>query len=164
MSWQKSGSTDINKKHQDAWLALLADLSPGEQSIVVVVFGYTRLSQPDKQVTKAQAVVAVATEEATELVSEELAPIKAESLAETTVATHAALEAQVGDLNEDLIKDNFVIVYHLLDEKMDSGFPLTIQTNILNDIIAPPNIVSRMFKCEQYSSTRHCISCSMACK
>jgi len=163
MSWQKSGSTDIDKKHQDAWLALLADLSPGEQSIVVVVFGYTRLSQPDKQVTKAQAVVAVATEEATELVLEELAPIKAESFAETTVATHAALEAQVGDLNEDLIKDNFVIVYHLLDE-MDSGFPLTIKTNILNDIIAPPNIVSRMFKCEQYSSTRHWISCSMACK
>ena len=55
---------------------------------------------------------------------------------------------------------------------MDSGFPLTKQPNILSDIIATPNIVSRMFKrcdwgffkCEQYSSTCHCNSCSMAWK
>ncbi|KAJ0974679.1 hypothetical protein J5N97_016644 [Dioscorea zingiberensis] len=33
----------------------------------------------------------------------------------------------LGSLNEDLIKDNFVIVYQLLDEMMDNGFPLTTE-------------------------------------
>ncbi|KAJ0974683.1 hypothetical protein J5N97_016648 [Dioscorea zingiberensis] len=33
----------------------------------------------------------------------------------------------LGSLNEDLIKDNFVIVYQLLDEMMDNGFPLTME-------------------------------------
>lgn len=106
MLWQKSGFIDIDKIHQDAWPALLADLSSGEQSIVAVAFGYTRLFQPDKPVTKAQAAVALATGEAAELVSEELARIEAESLADTAVATHAALEAQVQkDLNASFEKE-----------------------------------------------------------
>eukprot|EP00249_Psilotum_nudum_P016930 c26062_g1_i1 orf=128-1378(+) len=54
------------------------------------------------------------------------------------------LSEYLGGLNEDLIKDNFVIVYELLDEMMDSGFPLTTELNKLKEIIAPPNIVSRM--------------------
>lgn len=106
MLWQKSGFIDIDKIHQDAWPALLADLLSGEQSIVAVAFGYTRLFQPDKPVTKAQAAVALATGEAAELVSEELARIEAESLADTAVATHAALEAQVQkDLNASFEKE-----------------------------------------------------------
>ncbi|XP_021690594.2 AP-3 complex subunit mu isoform X2 [Hevea brasiliensis] len=47
-------------------------------------------------------------------------------------------------LNEDLIKDNFVIVYELLDEMIDNGFPLTTEPNILREMISPPNIVSKM--------------------
>ncbi|XP_042009367.1 AP-3 complex subunit mu-like isoform X2 [Salvia splendens] len=47
-------------------------------------------------------------------------------------------------LNEDLIKDNFVIVYELLDEMIDNGFPLTTEPNILREMIAPPNIVSKV--------------------
>lgn len=50
----------------------------------------------------------------------------------------------LGGLNEDLIKDNFVIVYELLDEMMDNGFPLTTEPNILRELIAPPNIMSKM--------------------
>lgn len=50
----------------------------------------------------------------------------------------------LGALNEDLIKDNFVIVYELLDEMMDNGFPLTTEPNILREMITPPNIVSKM--------------------
>ncbi|GJW45588.1 AP-3 complex subunit mu [Tanacetum coccineum] len=50
----------------------------------------------------------------------------------------------LGGLNEDVIKDNFVIVYELLDEMIDNGFPLTTEPNILRDMIAPPNIVSKM--------------------
>ncbi|KAK6139420.1 hypothetical protein DH2020_026827 [Rehmannia glutinosa] len=47
-------------------------------------------------------------------------------------------------LNEDLIKDNFVIVYELLDEMIDNGIPLTTEPNILREMIAPPNIVSKV--------------------
>ncbi|XP_065853637.1 AP-3 complex subunit mu isoform X1 [Euphorbia lathyris] len=47
-------------------------------------------------------------------------------------------------LNEDLIKDNFIIVYELLDEMIDNGFPLTTEPNILHEMIAPPNIVSKV--------------------
>ncbi|XP_042058597.1 AP-3 complex subunit mu-like isoform X2 [Salvia splendens] len=47
-------------------------------------------------------------------------------------------------LNEDVIKDNFVIVYELLDEMIDNGFPLTTEPNILREMIAPPNIVSKV--------------------
>uniref|UniRef100_A0A0D6R4Y2 MHD domain-containing protein n=1 Tax=Araucaria cunninghamii TaxID=56994 RepID=A0A0D6R4Y2_ARACU len=54
------------------------------------------------------------------------------------------LSDYLGGLNEDLIKDNFVTVYQLLDEMMDSGFPLTTEPGILKEMISPPNIVSRM--------------------
>uniref|UniRef100_A0A2N9FFG7 MHD domain-containing protein n=1 Tax=Fagus sylvatica TaxID=28930 RepID=A0A2N9FFG7_FAGSY len=50
----------------------------------------------------------------------------------------------LGELNEDVIKDNFVIVYELLDEMIDNGFPLTTEPNILREMIAPPNIVSKV--------------------
>eukprot|EP01018_Ginkgo_biloba_P021408 Gb_00648 [translate_table: standard] len=104
--WEKSGFIDIDKINQDAWPAVLADLSSGEQSIVAVAFGYTRLFQPNKPVTKAQAAVAVATGEAAELVMEELARIEAESLADSAVTAHAALEAQVQkDLNASFEKE-----------------------------------------------------------
>ncbi|MED6137785.1 AP-3 complex subunit mu [Stylosanthes scabra] len=54
------------------------------------------------------------------------------------------LNDYLGGLNEDLIKDNFVIVYELLDEMIDNGFPLTTELNILQEMIAPPNIVSKV--------------------
>ncbi|OVA15370.1 Clathrin adaptor [Macleaya cordata] len=54
------------------------------------------------------------------------------------------LSDYLGGLNEDLIKDNFVIVYELLDEMIDNGFPLTTEPNILREMIAPPNIVSKV--------------------
>ncbi|KAI3950633.1 hypothetical protein MKX01_029425 [Papaver californicum] len=54
------------------------------------------------------------------------------------------LNDYLGGLNEDLIKDNFVIVYELLDEMIDNCFPLTTEPNILRDMIAPPNLVSKV--------------------
>ncbi|KAL1329362.1 hypothetical protein HN51_046480 [Arachis hypogaea] len=54
------------------------------------------------------------------------------------------LNDYLGGLNEDLIKDNFIIVYELLDEMIDNGFPLTTELNILQEMIAPPNIVSKV--------------------
>nr|DAD38365.1 TPA_asm: hypothetical protein HUJ06_009006 [Nelumbo nucifera] len=54
------------------------------------------------------------------------------------------LSDYLGGLNEDLIKDNFVIVYELLDEMIDNGFPLTTELNILREMIAPPNFVNKV--------------------
>ncbi|GMP39910.1 hypothetical protein CsSME_00010572 [Camellia sinensis var. sinensis] len=54
------------------------------------------------------------------------------------------LSDYLGGMNEDLIKDNFVIVYELLEEMIDNGFPLTTEPNILREMIPPPNIVSKM--------------------
>lgn len=54
------------------------------------------------------------------------------------------LSDYLGGLNEDLLKDNFVIVYELLDEMIDNGFPLTTEPNTLRKMIAPPNIVSKV--------------------
>ncbi|KAF5206169.1 Ap-3 complex subunit mu [Thalictrum thalictroides] len=54
------------------------------------------------------------------------------------------LKEYLGDLNEDSIKDNFVIVYELLDEMIDNGFPLTTEPNILREMITPPSMVSKV--------------------
>ena len=68
--------------------------------------GYTRLFQPNKPVTKAQAAIALTTGEAAEIVGEELARIETESMAEAAVAAHSALVAQVEeDLNASFGKE-----------------------------------------------------------
>ncbi|KAE9617373.1 hypothetical protein Lal_00035106 [Lupinus albus] len=90
-----SGFIDTDKIHPSACPALVADLSAGEHGIIALAFGYTRLFQPDKPVTKAQAAIALATGDASDIVSEELARIEAESMAENAVAAHSALVAQV---------------------------------------------------------------------
>ncbi|KAL0341046.1 UNVERIFIED_CONTAM: hypothetical protein Sradi_4621400 [Sesamum radiatum] len=101
-----SGFIDIDKIHPDAWPALVADLAAGEQGIITLAFGYTRLFQPEKPVTKAQAAIALSTGEASAIVSEELARIEAESMAENAVAAHSALVAQVEkDLNASYEKE-----------------------------------------------------------
>ncbi|XP_042511600.1 uncharacterized protein LOC122086682 isoform X2 [Macadamia integrifolia] len=103
---QHSGFIDIDKINSDAWPALVADLSAGEQGIMALAFGYTRLFQPDKPVTKAQAAIALALGEAADIVSEELTRIEAESIAETAVAAHSALVAEVEkDINATFEKE-----------------------------------------------------------
>ncbi|XP_034205099.1 uncharacterized protein LOC117619289 isoform X2 [Prunus dulcis] len=103
--YQISGFIDTDKIHPDACPALVADLS-GEQGIITLAFGYTRLFQPAKPVTKAQAAIALATGEYSDLVSEELARIEAESIAENAVDAHNALVAEVEkDVNASFQKD-----------------------------------------------------------
>lgn len=46
-----------------------------------------------------------------------------------------------GDCSESVIKDNYVVVYELLDEMLDNGFPLSTESNILKELIKPPNIL-----------------------
>ncbi|MBA0709129.1 hypothetical protein Golax_024191, partial [Gossypium laxum] len=104
--YQLSGFIDIDKINPDAWPALVADLSTGEPGIIALAFGCTRLFQPNKPVTKAQAAVAIATGEASDLVSEELARIEAESVAENAVSAHNALVAEVEkDVNANFEKE-----------------------------------------------------------
>lgn len=104
--YEVSGFIDTDKIHPDACPALVADLSAGEQGITALAFGYTRLFQPDKPVTKAQAAIALATGEASDTVSEELARIEAESIAEKVVAAQSALVAQVEkDINASFEKE-----------------------------------------------------------
>ncbi|KAK2983523.1 hypothetical protein RJ640_023057 [Escallonia rubra] len=103
---QLSGFIDVDKINPDACPALVADLSTGEQGITALAFGYTRLFQPDKPVTKAQAAIALATGEASDIVGEELARIEAESMAEKAVTAHSALVDQVEkDVNASFEKE-----------------------------------------------------------
>ncbi|KAI3940111.1 hypothetical protein MKW92_052021 [Papaver armeniacum] len=103
---QFCGFIDIDKINPDAWPALVADISAGDQGIIALAFGYTRLFQPDKPVTNAQAAIALATGDAADIVSEELARIEAESMAEAAVAAHSALVAKVEkDVNANFRKE-----------------------------------------------------------
>ncbi|CAN6970286.1 unnamed protein product [Brassica rapa subsp. trilocularis] len=102
-------SVDIDKINPDAWPAIISDLSSGEQGIAVLAFGYTRLFQPHKPVTKAQAAIALSNGEASVIVSEELARIEAESAAEKAVSVHNALVAEVEkDINASFEKELYI--------------------------------------------------------
>jgi len=47
-----------------------------------------------------------------------------------------------GPISEDVLKNNFVIIYQLLEEVMDSGLPFTTELNILKEMIAPPSLMN----------------------
>ena len=41
------------------------------------------------------------------------------------------------ELEEESIRDNFVIIYELLDEMMDFGYPQTTESKILQECVRP---------------------------
>ncbi|CAG0900563.1 unnamed protein product [Cyprideis torosa] len=49
-------------------------------------------------------------------------------------------EDYFSDCTESVIKEHYVIVYELLDEMLDNGFPLATENNILKELIRPPNV------------------------
>ncbi|XP_076360193.1 AP-3 complex subunit carmine isoform X3 [Tachypleus tridentatus] len=51
------------------------------------------------------------------------------------------IEDYFGDCTEFLIKEHYVVVYELLDEMLDNGFPLATESNVLKELIKPPNIL-----------------------
>ncbi|CAF1037662.1 unnamed protein product [Rotaria sordida] len=53
-------------------------------------------------------------------------------------------ENYFGECTEKSVKDNYVIVYELLDEILDSGLPLITETNILKELIKPPNLLRKV--------------------
>lgn len=46
-----------------------------------------------------------------------------------------------GDCNENLIKEQLVTVYELLDEMLDAGYPFATELNVLKELIKPPNFL-----------------------
>ncbi len=53
-------------------------------------------------------------------------------------------EDYFGDCTESVIKENYVVVYELLDEMLDNGFPLATESNILKELIKPPNLLTNV--------------------
>lgn len=51
------------------------------------------------------------------------------------------------ELEEESIRDNFVIIYELLDEMMDFGFPQTTESKILQEYV--------VLSCLSYKETEH---------
>lgn len=45
-----------------------------------------------------------------------------------------------GELMEEAIRDNFVVVYELLDEVMDFGYPQITETKVLKGYEGPPHL------------------------
>lgn len=43
------------------------------------------------------------------------------------------------ELEEESIRDNFVIIYELLDEMMDFGYPQTTESKILQELVPLPS-------------------------
>jgi AP-3 complex subunit mu len=50
------------------------------------------------------------------------------------------------DVTEESIKDKFVIVYQVLDEMMDGGFPFTTEPNVLTSMISKTNLLSELME------------------
>ncbi|KAI9105708.1 Mu homology domain-containing protein [Phlyctochytrium arcticum] len=47
-----------------------------------------------------------------------------------------------GTVSEASIKDNFVIVYELLEELLDNGYPYITEPAMLKDVVPPPSLLS----------------------
>jgi len=45
------------------------------------------------------------------------------------------------ECSERTIKENYVVVYELLEEMLDNGYPLATESNVLKELIKPPNIL-----------------------
>lgn len=50
-------------------------------------------------------------------------------------------EDYFSECNETIIKENYVVIYLLLEEMLDNGFPLATESNVLKELIKPPNIL-----------------------
>lgn len=53
-------------------------------------------------------------------------------------------EEYFSSLDEDTIKDNFSIIYQLLEEMVDYGFALITEPNLLKSMIPPPSLVAQI--------------------
>ncbi|KAG8729738.1 hypothetical protein FRC12_020760 [Ceratobasidium sp. 428] len=54
------------------------------------------------------------------------------------------LQEYLGDISLASLKDNFDVVYQLLEEMLDEGYPLTTESNTLRDIVLPPSLLNKI--------------------
>ncbi|CAG5129958.1 unnamed protein product, partial [Candidula unifasciata] len=45
------------------------------------------------------------------------------------------------ECSETSLKEHIVVVYEILDEMLDNGFPLAVESNVLKELIKPPNFL-----------------------
>jgi len=54
------------------------------------------------------------------------------------------LQEYLGEVTETTLKDNFDIVYMLIEEMLDEGHPMTMETNMLKEIVLPPTLMRKI--------------------
>ncbi|KAF8520060.1 clathrin adaptor, mu subunit [Gautieria morchelliformis] len=54
------------------------------------------------------------------------------------------LQDYLGEVSASSLKDNFDVVYQLLEEMVDDGYPLTTESSALRDIVLPPSFVNKI--------------------
>ncbi|PIA14229.1 clathrin adaptor, mu subunit [Coemansia reversa NRRL 1564] len=77
------------------------------------------------------------------VVSHEISPIEVIEFLEGVVQ---ALSEYIGQLSEVTIKENFVTVYELLSEMVDSGSIVTTDTAVLRGLVPVPSLVNRVIE------------------
>ena len=50
----------------------------------------------------------------------------------------------IKELNEDSLRENFSVVYQLLEELMDNGYPLTTEMNVLEELVPAPTLANKV--------------------
>ncbi|KZT41125.1 mu-adaptin 3 [Sistotremastrum suecicum HHB10207 ss-3] len=68
-------------------------------------------------------------------------PVFAFAFLQTFVDT---LQEYLGEVSTASIKDNFDVVYQLLEEMLDDGNPLTTESSTLRDIVLPPSFYNKI--------------------
>ncbi|BEJ03325.1 hypothetical protein CcaverHIS641_0105000 [Cutaneotrichosporon cavernicola] len=54
------------------------------------------------------------------------------------------LKEYLVDVTEVTVKDNFDVVYMLIEEMLDEGHPMTMETAMLKDIVLPPSLMRKL--------------------
>lgn len=65
----------------------------------------------------------------------------------------AILLEYLGEVTEDTLKDDFITVYQLLDEVMDSGYPFTTEPGLLRTLVHNPSVVQKALTATGISAT-----------
>lgn len=55
-------------------------------------------------------------------------------------------EDYFGDFSQDIVNNHAVIVYEVLEEMMDNGFPLSTEANVLKELVHPPSGIKTAMK------------------
>jgi len=74
-------------------------------------------------------------------ISKEVNPMFAFAFLDSFLDT---LGTYLGEVTETTLRNNFDTVYMLIEEMLDEGHPLTMETNMLKDIVLTPTLVRKL--------------------